>query len=346
MTTLAPTLRTQDASPETPRTAPPPRTGRALIEATRPYAQESRRRSWWSVLEVTALIALFQVFAVTAPHLALRLSASVIAGLLIVRGFILFHDYQHRALLRKSKLAQLYFTVFGFLVLTPSKAWRDSHNYHHAHNAKIVGSHVGGFACVTTAMWEKMSPADRRVYRLVRHPINIVLAYFTVFLIGMVISPLRRNPSKYRVNILFLVGHAAIVAGLLYFAGLEVFALTYAVPLGVATSVGALLFYVQHSFPDVEYQPRHEWTFGKAALDSSSFFDLPAPLHYLTGNIGYHHVHHLNATIPFYRLPEAMREVPELSQPKTVRMRDIPACFRLKLWDADRGEMVPFPRDA
>lgn len=344
MTTMAENLPTQNAATADDSGEVPLRTGKELLDASQHYAKDDKVRSWWSIIEVTAIIALLEYGALYAPHLALRIVASVFAGLMVVRGFIIFHDYQHKAILRGSKLAEWYFAAYGHLVLTPPKVWKETHNYHHAHNAKIVGSHVGGFVVVTTAMWEKMSATEQRTYKFIRHPINIVLGYFTVFMLGMVVSPLRRNPKKHWRNLFTLTLHFGGSAALVYFLGWQAWLLAYFLPLAVATSAGALLFYVQHCFPDVIYQPRHEWSFTRAALESSSFFDLPAPLHYFTGNIAYHHVHHLNATIPFYRLPEAMKEMPELSNPKTVRMADLPACFGIKLWDTEKFEMVGYPK--
>ena len=119
----------------------------------------------------------------------------------------------------------------------------------------------------------------------------------------------------------------------------------FLLPLNVAFVTGAYLFYAQHNFEDVKLRGRHEWEFTRAALESSSYMPMGPAMRWFTANIGYHHVHHLNSRIPFYRLPEAMAAIPELQHPGETRLRprDILACLALKLWDADAQQMVPFP---
>jgi len=115
----------------------------------------------------------------------------------------------------------------------------------------------------------------------------------------------------------------------------------------ISHALGAYLFYAQHNFPTAHIQAREEWTFVRAALESSSYMQLGPVMRYFTGNIGYHHVHHLNHRIPFYRLPEAMAGIPELQNPRgmtSLAPRDVLACLRLKLWDPAAGRLVPFPR--
>jgi omega-6 fatty acid desaturase (delta-12 desaturase) len=107
---------------------------------------------------------------------------------------------------------------------------------------------------------------------------------------------------------------------------------------------GAYLFYAQHNFPAVELRDEAEWSYVHAALHSSSFIRMGRLMRWFTGNIGYHHVHHLNARIPFYRLPEAMAGIAELQSPRdtSLALRDVAACLRLKLWDRDQNRLVPF----
>ena len=114
----------------------------------------------------------------------------------------------------------------------------------------------------------------------------------------------------------------------------------------VATATGAYLFNAQHNFPEMDVQPRHEWEYTHAALHSSSYMKTGPIMGWLTGNIGYHHVHHLNPGIPFYRLPEAMKGIPELQTPHATSLhpKDIVACFQQKLWDPEQQVMVGYPK--
>ena len=285
------------------------------------------------------------VVAGAAPWWPLRLLASVVGGLLLVRGFIIYHDFMHGALLRKSRLARGFLFAYGTLVLTPPRVWRQTHNYHHAHTCKIVGSHIGSFPVLTVDMYRQASWAQRLLYRIVRHPLTVVIGYLTIFLYGMCVSAFLRRPRGNWDSGLALLVHVTVAAALAWLFGIEVMLYSFIGPLALACAVGAYLFYAQHNFEGLHIQPRDAWAFDKAALESSSYMDLGPVGHYFTGNIGYHHVHHLNPHIPFYRLPAAHRAVPELQSANvtTLKLRDIAACFRLKLWDPDQGRMVGYP---
>ena len=320
-------------------------TDKELIDATRPFARESRARSWFYVATTFALLGALAYAAVVAPRWQLRLLASAAEGLMIVRAFILFHDFLHSALLRGSKGATVLFHLFGISVMTPPRVWRETHNYHHAHTAKIVGSNVGSYAMVTTEIWKRMSPRDRVMYRLIRHPLTILFAYFTIFVIGMGVSPFLRAPRKHAVAGLTVLLHLAAWLAAAWLGVFPAFFLAGALPLMIACTMGAYLFYAQHNFPDMHVQPRETWSYARAALESSSYMEMGPVMRYFTGNIGYHHVHHLNPLIPFYRLPEAMAAVPALQSPGRTSLRpsDVIACFRLKLWDPARDQMVGYP---
>lgn len=329
------------------RSAPHTRTEKELIEACRPLAAENRAKSWFAVLSTLAIYAaLLGVAWTPSLHWAIRLTGSVLAGLTTVRMFILYHDFLHGAILRRSKVGKALFYVYGLLVLTPPNVWRDSHNYHHANTAKIVGSHVGSYAMVTTAMWAKMSAKDQRMYRMVRHPLTIALGYFTLFTLGMCVSPLRRAPKKNWMAALALVANWTASALILWKLGVVTYVLGFFLPLAIAMAVGGYLFYAQHNFPDMYVQPREGWSYARAALESSSYMRMGPVMEWFTGSIGYHHVHHLNQMIPFYRLREAMEAIPELQHPRETSLapKDVIDCFRQKLWDPDAGRMVGYPR--
>src|SRR5580692_5348842 len=131
--------------------------GNELVAHTRRFASEDRRRSLWYVFSTFACLAAIVVVA-----------ASVVEGLVIVRAFILAHDFQHGALLRKSALGTFIFSVYGVLVLTPPRAWRQTHNYHHAHTAKIVGGQIGSFPVMTVEMWRRAPRGKRAAYAIAR----------------------------------------------------------------------------------------------------------------------------------------------------------------------------------
>ncbi|APR80066.1 Fatty acid desaturase [Minicystis rosea] len=322
-------------------------TGNEIIAVTRPFAAEDRTKSWWHVLSTFAVLGGLTAAAARLPWWPARLAASVLEGLVIVRAFILAHDFQHGALLRKSALGSAIFSVYGVLVLTPPRIWRESHNYHHAHTAKIVGAQIGSFPVMTVEMW-KRAPKDKRLaYKAARHPLNILFGYVTIFFLGMCIGSFMKDPKKYWDSAVAVIVHLALVAGLTWFFGPAMALFVLVLPLVVACAVGSYLFYAQHNFPGIHMQPRQTWTFARAALESSSYMAMGPIMSWFTGEIALHHVHHLNAAIPFYRLREAMAAIPELQVPAatSLKPRDIAACLRLKLWDPVSGQMVGFPEE-
>jgi omega-6 fatty acid desaturase (delta-12 desaturase) len=318
------------------------RDGKALIDATRPFAHEDLARSRHGLVSTVALLVGALALAMRMPWWPLRLVASIVAALLSVRTFIFFHDYHHGAILRKSWLGRGLLFAYGMLWLSPPTVWKQTHNYHHAHAAKLVGSHVGSFPMVTVAMWNAMKPRQRLAYRIARSPITILLGYLTVFVWGMCLSPLLRAPRKHWDAALALVVHVAALVLLTKLFGVGACFFGYLLPLMIATALGSYLFYAQHNFPGMHVQPRESWSYTRAALESSSYLETGPVMRWFTGNIGYHHVHHLNPQIPFYRLPEAMASIAELQHPvrTALSLPAIAACLRLELWDAASGQMV------
>jgi omega-6 fatty acid desaturase (delta-12 desaturase) len=316
-----------------------------LLVASKAFTVEVRSKSWSETILALAVLAALVVATALVTTWPLRLALSLVEGLVLVRVFCLFHDYQHGAILRNSRVAQVLFWVYGQLILTPVSVWKETHNYHHAHTAKIVGSHIGSYPVVTTSMWRDLTPVQRFLYRATRHPLNVVLALFTVFAVGMCVSPVVRHPAKHWSGLSSLAA-VGTLAGLAAALGrLDIFVYSWLIPMWLAAMSGAYLFYAQHNYPDGKVASRQDWTFSGAALDSSSFMAMGPVMNWVTANIGYHHVHHLNAAIPFYRLPEAMSAIPELQHPgvTTLSLNDIAKCFRLKIWDAEQGRMVGYP---
>lgn len=321
------------------------REGRELIDASRPFTTENRSLSWWHVVSTTVIVAAGVVALFLIPTWWVRLPLSIVTGLTIVRLFIVYHDVMHGAILKKSPLGRFLMAIFGVLVLTPSRIWRDSHNYHHAHTAKMVGSHIGSYPTLTVDIYRALPPKQQLFYRIARHPLTVLLAWVTVFLWGMCINSFRKHPRKYWESGVALVVHIVLIALIpLYADGATLF-WAYLLPLNIAFVAGAYLFYAQHNFEDIQIQPRTEWSYTKAALYSSSMMRTGKIMEWFTGSIGFHHVHHLNPSIPFYRLEEAMNAIPELGHPGETSLHpmEIVRCFRLKLWDPEKGRMVGYP---
>jgi omega-6 fatty acid desaturase (delta-12 desaturase) len=294
------------------------------------------------VLSTGFLLAAAVAGTIWNVHLAGKIICSIMAGLLCLRMFVIYHDQQHLSILSNSKVAEGLMRVFGMLCLSPSTIWRSSHNYHHNHNSKLRGSHIGSFQIMTRDHFMSSPKGVRRKYLFMRHPLTIALGYFIVFLYGMCIAPTVRNPRKHYDSFLAFILHLGIALALFWHGGWPAVLLTLVVPLVIACAIGTYLFYAQHNFPGVTFNDRGGWTYDKAAMESSSFMKTGPVMSWFTANIGYHHIHHLNSRIPFYRLPEAVKAIPELQATPvtTLRVKDIIACLRLKVWDSEAQRMV------
>ena len=318
------------------------RTGQELILATRRYAHDFTAKSWWYVMSTFFLLVASLVGTLWNVHPAGRVICSVLAGLLILRFFVLYHDQQHHAILPRSRLAEFLMRGFGIFALSPSSIWRSSHNYHHNHNSKLRGSHIGSFPIMTKAQYLRSPKGKRFAYLFVRHPLTILFGYVFMFLYGMCLNPFRNDPRKHYDCLIAFVIHVAIGVALTMLGGWQALILTQVIPHFIADAIGTYLFYAQHNFPGVSFRDKSGWTYEKAALESSSFLNTNRLMAWFTANIGYHHVHHLNARIPFYRLPEVIKNMPELQQPKMTSLHpvDVFRCLRLKVWDAESQRMV------
>jgi omega-6 fatty acid desaturase (delta-12 desaturase) len=313
-----------------------------LHSLTKAFAKDRPWKSWWCILSTAFLF----VFAVTGTFPLLPVAARIICcgllGLLAVRLFVIYHDHQHRAILPKSRLAELLMRLYGILILCPSSIWRSSHDHHHAHNSKLRGAHIGSYPIMTKEQFSKSSAGERFKYLFARHPLTILFGYFFVFLLGMVVFPFITSPRKHYDCLLALVLHIALATTLVLVFGWLTMMLTLVVPLFIGSAIGTYLFYAQHNFPDVVFKDKAGWTFECAAMESSSFLKTNPLMAWFTGNIGYHHIHHLNHRIPFYRLPEIYRAIPELREVKTTSLhpREIFRCLRLKVWCVESQRMV------
>jgi len=323
----------------------PERSEKELLVASKAFTVEQPLRSWVAVASTFGVIGGLAAAIALVPQWPLRVALGVVLGLALVRGFCLFHDFQHGALLRGSKLARGLFFLYGELLLVPPSVWRETHNYHHAHTAQLVGSHIGSYPMLTPRMYQSLPPFKRWLYRAARHPLNIALALLTVFALGMCLRPFLRNPRRHWQGLLALLIAGGLAAAAIVEGQALTFVFAWVLPLAIATAAGAYLFYAQHNYPEVKVARREDWTFSDAALHASSYMKMGPVMRWFTANIGFHHVHHLNAAIPFYRLPEAMAALPELQHPGVTSWRrgEVIACLRLKLWDPEKGRMVEYP---
>jgi len=318
------------------------RAGKELILASKKYAVEDRRRSWLYTLRTLVFLILAFVGTTVDYHWGIKSVFSVISGLFIVKLFVIYHDYLHGAILRDSKAADWIMTVFGVFVLAPKTIWKRTHDHHHHNNAKLSSGGIGSYPLVSKEKFYRMSSKQRFAYLAARHPLTIFSGYLSLFIFDFNVRSILKSPKNHWDSAVALVLHFTIAGVILAVGGVSALFFSWLLPFILAHGLGAYLFYAQHNFPGATFAENKEWDYANAAIQSTSFLVMNPLMNWFTGNIGYHHVHHINHRIPFYRLKEAMDKMPELQNPITTTLlpSDMIACLKLKVWDPDRGEMV------
>lgn len=317
--------------------------GKELILATKKYAQENRQKSWAHTATTFLLLGIAYFGGIFPSHWLIQLGFGTLAGLLLARAFIIYHDYLHNTILQHSLLARILFTWFGYHMLAPITVWRRSHDYHHAHNSKLYSSSIGSFPIVTKKKYLEASAKDRFIYLFIRHPFTILTGYFFSFAYGMCIRTLLRSSAKHWDAVWALVYHYGVLSVVFYFLGWESALLGFLLPSLIAGAMGSYLFYAQHNFPGATFKEANEWNYVDAALQSSSYMKMTKLMNWFTGNIGYHHIHHTNSKIPFYNLPTVFKEMEEFrvhARETSLWPWDVVKCLRLKVWDPEQGKMI------
>ena len=234
-----------------------------LILATRPYAHEQRARSWMHLfLAVSVLVGCYLGVILLDP-LWSKAVFGILAGLSLVRVFILYHDHQHKSILNRSKPADVFFWFFGMWMLSPPSIWKRSHDHHHKHNSKLYTSSIGSFPVVTVEKYKTLSPGERFAYNFIRSPFAIAFGYLFVFIIGMCLNSFISNKGKHWDSLITLVFHAALGWATWYFLGWEDLVFAFFLPYLVTFSLGSYLFYAQHNFPGTVFADKNGWSYVK-----------------------------------------------------------------------------------
>lgn len=314
-------------------------------DALAPYAQPRFGRS---MLDVATSVVPYLALSV-AMYLALGVSYLLVLAIAIpasgflVRTFILFHDCSHGSFLASRRANAWLGTVLGLLVYSPFLRWRHDHARHHATSGDLDRRGGGDVRTLTVTEYKALGARARLGYRLFRNPL-VMFGIGPIFalLIGPRIVARDARPRMRRSVIGTNIALAVCVGAFCWLLGWRDFLLMQAPTLMLAGSAGIWLFYVQHQFEDAYWEDTAGWSYADAALRGSSYLKLPTVLQFFSGNIGLHHVHHLNARIPNYNLQRAHDENAIFDGVPTLTLRDGLHTVRLKLWDEDRGHMVTF----
>jgi omega-6 fatty acid desaturase (delta-12 desaturase) len=267
------------------------------------------------------------------------------AAALLVRLFTIQHDCGHGSFFRSRRANALLGRVLGLFTLTPYAFWRRDHAVHHATSGNLERRGVGDITTLTVREYLSLPRLRRLLYRAYRNPI-------VLFGIGPAYQFLLRHriptghPWRQRETWISVLGTnaalAAIVAALGLTFGFVPLVVGYLPVIVPAATAGVWLFYVQHQFENTYWESDPRWDFHAAAIEGCSFYDLPRVLHWLTGHIGFHHIHHLSTKVPSYRLYACFKENPELWRAKRLSLWQSLKCPMLALWDEETRQMVTF----
>jgi acyl-lipid omega-6 desaturase (Delta-12 desaturase) len=314
-------------------------------QALAPYAVPDLRRALLdlatSVVPYVALSA--AMYASLDVSYWLTLAIAVPAAGFLLRTFILFHDCTHGGFVPTRRANTWLGVVLGLVVFSPFHAWRYNHAVHHGTAGDLDRRGTGDLHTLTVAEYNAASRRGRLAYRLFRNPL-VMFGVGPIY--SLLIQPrLVSRSAQPRIRRSVIGTNVAVglmVGGLCWAMGWREYLLVQVPTILLGGAAGVFLFYVQHQFEDTYWQRPGEWTFGDAALRGSSHLVLPQPLQFFTGNIGLHHVHHLNARIPNYNLQRAHDENPVFHSVPELSLGDALRAPRLKLWDEDRGRLVTF----
>ena len=313
-----------------------------------PYKQASWGRALFQL--ANTLIPFVLLWAAMAMGVSrgqpLVLLLVIPTSFFFIRLFILQHDCGHGAFFPSRAANNLLGSMLGVITLFPYGYWRRTHSIHHATTGNLDQREFGDVRTLTVREYQALSPLGRFGYRLYRHP-------FVLFGVGPTYQFLLKHrlpidipwswKREWKSVLTTNLAIGAAVYALSSIFSLGTVALVYLPVIVVAGAIGVWLFYVQHQFEEAYWQSGDSWDFYRAAAEGSSFYDLHPVLHWLTGNIGYHHIHHLSSQIPNYRLAECFHENPALQKNVThLTLRQSLRCAALRLWDEEKRTMVRF----
>jgi acyl-lipid omega-6 desaturase (Delta-12 desaturase) len=309
------------------------------------YQKPSAPRAIWQIVNTLVPFAGLWVLMYFTMSISwwLTVPLAVLAGAVLVRAFIIFHDCGHGSFFKSPIANHIVGAITGVLTFTPFYHWRWEHAIHHSSSGDLDRRGTGDIWTLTVQEYLESSRWKRFAYRLARNPVILfVIAPLFLFLVQQRVpklkAPTRERYSVYWTNLALGMMAAVLIA----IFGLKAYIIIQLTVLITAGATGVWLFYVQHQFEGVYWERRDDWDYVQAALQGSSFYKLPRILQWFSGNIGFHHIHHLSPRIPNYHLEKCHREEPLFQTVKPVTFFRSFKSLTFRLWDERKRKLVSF----
>lgn len=318
---------------------------RALHKSVAPYTKADNKKSYFQL--ANTLIPLLLLWGLSYASLQvsvwLTILFSVIGAGFVIRTFIIFHDCTHGSFFHHKRKNDFIGTVTGVITLFPYEKWKREHAIHHASSSNLDKRGVGDIWVMTVDEYVAASKWKRFAYRFYRNPF-VMFGLGPLYLL-LISNRINRSDARakerrntYITNLIVVILYGLMI----YFIGWKAFLLVQGIMMYVAAVLGIWLFYIQHTFEDSYFEEDTNWHYVKAAVEGSSYYELPRFLQWLTGNIGFHHVHHLAPRIPNYHLEEAHNTTPPLHHATTITLWTSLDSLKYRLYDPENMEFVTF----
>ena len=308
------------------------------------YQKPCIGRATWQMINTIVPYAALWVLMYLTKDISwwLTIPLAVLAGAFTVRMFIIFHDCGHGSFFKSQKANHIVGTITGILTFTPYFHWRWEHAIHHSSSGDLDRRGMGDVWTLTVQEYLESSRWRRFSYRLARNPFILFLIAPMILFLGINRVP-KKAPARERYSVhltTFAIGMMSV--GLIMAFGWKAFLIIQLTILAVAGSAGVWLFYVQHQYEGVYWERSDKWDYVSAALHGSSFYKLPKILQWFSGNIGFHHIHHLSARIPNYNLERCHKAEPLFQKVKPITLLSSLKSFTFRLWDEQHRRLVGY----
>lgn len=321
------------------------RVDNSWMKIVQQYNQPVAWKSWWQVINtfVPYLGLWVAMYYSLSVSYWLTLLLSVFAAGFLVRIFIIFHDCGHGSFFKSQRLAKLVGVPAGLLVFTPYHRWHKDHFIHHQTVGNLDKRGVGDIETLTVEEYLKLPKFRRIIYRVYRHPILLlVVGPFFLFTILYRLPKRNRDRKEQIYTHLTTVAAIALVVGMSLWIGLVPYLMIQIPVFYIAAVHGTWLFYLQHQFEDVKWTRGADWDYKTMALEGSSYLKLPKIIQWFTGNIGFHHIHHLSPKIPNYHLEKCYNDNPGFHIEKPLTFFSALKSLKFRLWDEKKQRLVSF----